>query len=121
MLQFKEYNETTDLSCTNEVDKFSVSNNRAKQKYKVGLITNPEMRLLNNSKIRATNVYYLFGSPKSFDHNYAYIFRVNYLGEVESSGVSNTHGVRPSVSLKPGIEYTSGDGSMVNPYIVSTE
>ena len=120
-LQFKEYNETTDLSCTNEVDKFSVSNNRAKQKYKVGLITNPEMRLLNNSKIRATNVYYLFGSPKSFDHNYAYIFRVNYLGEVESSSVSNTHGVRPSVSLKPGIEYTSGDGSMVNPYIVSTE
>ena len=29
-------------------------------------------------------------------------------------------GVRPTISLIPGIEYTDGDGSMANPYVVDT-
>jgi len=32
--------------------------------------------------------------------------------------VSDAYGVRPAVSLKPGTEYTGGDGSMANPYKV---
>ena len=47
-LQFKEYNSTSDLSCTNTTDKFSVANTLAQLTYKVGLATSPEMNLLNN-------------------------------------------------------------------------
>ena len=37
-----------------------------------------------------------------------------------SSHVSSQSGIRPSVSLKPEIEYTEGDGSKNNPYIIDT-
>ena len=48
-LQFKEYNVTSDLSCTNTTDRFSVSNSSATLTYKVGLMSSPEMNIMNNS------------------------------------------------------------------------
>ncbi|MBR1386576.1 MAG: hypothetical protein IJ568_07075 [Bacilli bacterium] len=46
-LEFKGYSRsTTDLSCTNVTDKFSVNNNKAKLTYKIGLMSNSEMNLL---------------------------------------------------------------------------
>ena len=42
-------------------------------------------------------------------------------GVLSSSGTSSSYGVRPVISLKAGMGYAVGDGSMTNPYIVVTE
>ena len=122
-LQFKEYNDTSDLSCTNTTDKFSVSNNNAKLTYKVGLMSSPEMNILNNSNARKTGQYYWLASPYYFYNYYncASGRVVNADGDMHYSNVGGAGGVRPAVSLKPGITYSTGDGSMSNPYVVATE
>ena len=122
-LQFKEYNDTSDLSCTNTTDKFSVSNNNAKLTYKVGLMSSPEMNILNNSNARKTGQYYWLASPYYFYNYYncASGRVVNANGDMHYSNVGGAGGVRPAVSLKPGITYSTGDGSMSNPYVVATE
>ena len=46
----------------------------------------------------------------------------NSSGDMTYGSVSDySYGVRPAISLKPRIEYISGEGSMANPYIVATE
>ena len=117
-MYFKEYNVTSDLSCTNETDKFSISNNKARLTYKVGLMSSPEMNILNNNNVRKTGKYYWLASPNYFDvtgassrYVYAYGYMVDYY-------VYLAYGVRPAVSLTPGTRYSDGDGSMANPYKV---
>ena len=117
-LQFKEYNVTSDLSCTNTTDQFSISNNNAKLTYKVGLMSSPEMNILNNSNARKTGQYYWLASPYFFVSSGAFGRYVDTSGYMDSSYVNSTRGVRPAVSLTPGIEYSDGDGSMANPYKV---
>ena len=36
----------------------------------------------------------------------------------DTTDTDDTYGVRPVVSLTPGTEYTSGNGSMSDPYVV---
>lgn len=117
-LQFKEYNVTSDLSCTNTTDQFSISNNNAKLTYKVGLMSSPEMNIMNNSNARKTGQYYWLVSPYYFFNYYAYGRFVNSSGDMSYYSVNFARGVRPAVSLTPGIEYSDGDGSMANPYKV---
>lgn len=118
-LQFKEYSVTKDLSCTNNTDKFSVSNTSAKLKYPIGLATSPEMNLLNNATLRKTGSWYWPASPSYFYDDNAYVRYVNLNGSIGSNrNVSNDGGVRPAVSLVSGTRYSSGDGSASKPYIV---
>ena len=117
-LQFKEYNVTSDLSCSNETDRFSVSNSKAQLTYPVGLATLPEMNLLGNNALRASGEHYWLASPRFFDGNNARGSNVGTTGYLSNYLVSSDFGVRPSVSLAPGTEYSSGDGSMSNPYVV---
>ena len=119
-LQFKEYNTSSDLSCLNITDRFSVSNSNAHTTYKVGLVSSPEMNLLNNNYARNTGQPYKLGSPYEFQ-NYNTIFTiVDSNGSIVTDYVDYNRGVRPAISLIPGIEYIDGDGSMTNPYIVDT-
>ena len=121
-MYFKEYNVTSDLNCTNTTDRFSVSNPSAALTYKVGLMSIPEMNILGNSNIRKTGQYYWLASPYYFfGYGNAFGRYVGSSGNLSNNLVSNASGVRPAVSLTPGIEYSGGDGSMANPYIVSTE
>ena len=121
-LQFKEATVTRDLSCTNETDRFSLSNSNAKLTYKVGLMTSPEMNLLTNSNIRHAGQNYWLGSPKRFfDGYYAYERYVFFGGIVSDNCVYGVAGTRLAISLIPGIEFTSGDGSMANPYVVKMD
>ena len=109
----------SDLSCSNETDMFSVNNDKAKLTYKTGLMSYREMNLLNNANARKAGQYYWLASPSYFGSysNNAYEWYVNASGSMVSlSGVGLTIGVRPAVSLTPGIEYSDGDGSMENPY-----
>ncbi len=42
-------------------------------------------------------------------------------GNVTGWNASYSNGVRPAISLRPGIEYLEGDGSMDSPYIIDTD
>ena len=117
-LTFKEYNVTSDLSCSNETDRFSVSNSKAQLTYPVGLATSPEMNLLGTDALQKTRGYYWLASPNYFYYSAARGLVVDSAGYVSDSGVFDYYGARPAVSLAPGTEYSSGDGSMSNPYVV---
>ena len=119
-LQFKEYNVTSDLSCTNTTDQFSISNNNAKLTYKVGLMSSPEMNILNNSNARKTGQVYWLASPNYFNDSSARGRYVYTGGNMGYYYVNDVYGVRPAVSLTPGTRYSDGDGSMANPYVVDT-
>ena len=45
-----------------------------------------------------------------------YIRQVVYDGSVFYNSLTNSHGVRPSINLKPNVQIASGDGSENNPY-----
>jgi uncharacterized protein YegL len=113
------FNAINDLSCINETDKFSIYNNKAQLTYKVGLATYGEMSLLNNHLKKTSQIYELM-SPMYIYNGNGYMNSIYTDGRIGYIGASGTSGVRPVVSLIPGIEYTSGDGSMENPYIVDT-
>ena len=117
-LQFKNYNTVSDLYCTNETDRFSVGNSKAKLTYPVGLMTTPEMKLLGYNSIRATGQLYWLASPYNFYYDNARVRYVYFYGDVYYSIVNNTDGARPSVSLASGTEYSTGTGSVTDPYIV---
>ena len=124
-LLFKNYDKSTDLSCTNETDKFSTENEKAKLKYKVGLMSASEMYLLSSDTLRKADGSYWTLFP-SFAAIGQYAISavgqyVSYKGDIINLDVHYSLGVRPAISLIPGIEYSSGDGSRENPYVIDTE
>jgi hypothetical protein len=116
-LKFKEYTVSSDLSCINTTDKFSQANTSAQLTYKVGLMSSPEMNLLNNNNARKAAPSYWLSSPHSFYDNAARGRLVNAAGSFSSYNVVGD-GLRPAISLIAGLEYSQGDGSMANPYVV---
>ena len=121
-LKFPEYywNSTIDLNCPNETDKFSTGNEKAKLEYKVGLLSLAETRLSSLNKLLKPGSEYWLISPERFSITNG-IFPHGYIVAPTNSGVrwiSYEYGVRPSVSLLPGTEYISGEGSMQNPYVI---
>ena len=64
-----------------------------------------------------TGYMYWLASPFRFDDIGAsgmVVYTAGYI--INYSG--NAGGVRPVVSLKPGTEYTSGNGAYTNPFVV---
>ncbi len=109
----------TDLSCDRETDQFSTLNTNAPLAYKVGLLSVPERKLLNN--IYIYSMWNLL-TPSSFSKTGAGIAVINSGGaQLAASTVSNSVSVHPVISLRPGIMYTSGDGSMASPYVVKMD
>ena len=119
-LRFEGSSPSKDLSCDRVTDQFSTLNNSAKLTYKVGLMSSPEMNLLNNDKIRKINSTYWLISPYNFSNSNSEIRAVWLDGSFGKDSASRNQGlgVRPAISLNPGIMYISGDGSMANPYLV---
>ncbi len=115
---FEEKNEKLDLSCDRVTDQFSTLNSSAPLKHKVGLMTASEMNLLNNDIVRATENPYWLISPAKISTNDFHAKRITALGSFGNKKISETWGVRPAISLKPGTLYSRGDGSMSNPYVV---
>ena len=117
------------MACENVTDRFSVSNQEAKLKYPVGLLTADEIILAGAAGNSYTNntAYYLYTgnyywslSPYSFFYNYlAFEFYVYINGYLSYDYVSNANGLRPVVSLKLGTEFEDGgDGTTLKPYVV---
>ncbi len=101
--------------CPNDTDKFCLSNSKAQLTYPVGLINHRETFLI--PYVLKTGQSFWLLSPFSYNKSTPTGFALNDVG-ISNGGINSTHGVRPVVSLKPGTEYTSGDGSKNNPYIV---
>ncbi len=123
-LHFKNHNINYSLACTNETDRFSVSNSKAKLTYPVGLLSAPEVYLAyrgvsSSTYYLKTGNYYWLASPGDFIINGASGRGVDTSGSMNySPSVGNAVGARPTVSLKPGTVYASGDGSYTNPFVV---
>ncbi len=121
-LYFKNHNTNYSLACTNETDRFSVSNSKAKLTYPVGLLSAPEVWLAYRNANSST--YYLNNDSMYWlvsPYYYDFFYPSNWF--VSSGTVSGFYrfdyvGVRPVISLKPNTEYISGDGSYTNSFIV---
>ena len=116
-------NSNQNLYCTKNSDRFSTLNQNALLKYKIGLMTVSEVRLLNNANIVWGGSNFWSMSPDGLN---SYMVRNNVIfgnsdyRKFYGADVRGEYGVRPAISLRPGIEYTDGDGSMEHPYIVDT-
>lgn len=110
---------TPSLQC-NLLDSFTVStkNGNGSLKYPIGLITSDEVVYGGINSYLNTSEDYLTMSPYYSSGNYT-----NSVFNIGNNGLSNAlnynnYGVRPVISLKPDIEYSSGDGSSQTPYVI---
>ena len=121
-------NKTPTLKCQNAKDKFTVdvSNGNGALTYPVGLITADEMAYAGGVLMTSNSSFYLYTgqifwalSPSGFSGSYASEFGLSAAGHLYDVNVSGSYGVRPSVSLKPGITVIGGPGTAESPYVVS--
>ena len=129
-------NKTPTLKCQNTKDKFTIntSNGNGALTYPVGLITADEMVYAGgkyySSSSDANSSFYLYPgytgsyfwalSPYYIDYSTAYEFGLESDGYVyfATTGVTS-RGVRPSVSLQPGIAMTvGGSGTAAEPFVI---
>ena len=117
-IYFKDRFNNSVLSCNNITDRFSVSNSAALLSYKVGLITFPELYLISQNSGRISSGWYYFMSPSYFYDYRTYIRGIYENGDMTSGRIDSKNGIRPAISLVPGIKFSSGNGSMTKPYVV---
>ena len=116
----------SDLSCPSLADSFTVSseNGNGKLTYPVALLTADEITLAgsgwrgySSSSYLNTGQYWWSLSPYFFNNvSRAYEIGVSFSGALNYFYVNFTYGVRPSVSLAPGILVSRGTGTSTNPY-----
>ena len=125
-------NKTPTLKCQNTKDKFTVnaSNGNGALTYPVGLITADEMAYAGgkyySSSADANSSFYLHTgqsywalSPFTFIFSAAYEFTLDSYGSLDGDYVDYSYGVRPSVSLQPGIAITGGgSGTAAEPFVI---
>ena len=117
-MNFKEYSLSSDLTCLNDSDKFSISNSNAKLKYSIGLPSVVEMNLLNNNNLRKTSNIYWVSTPYKFHATYSHSYYIDGTGKINKHSITNDYGVRPMISIKAGTKFSSGDGSTSSPYVI---
>ena len=124
-------NEDPIFTCPNKNDSFTVDdivNGNGKLTYPVGLLTSDELVYAgavggksNSSYYLSTGSNYWTLSPYNFDGYNAYSINASS-SSLSYSGVDLfSNGVRPAVSLKKGILYSTGNGTKENPYIVEKQ
>ena len=130
-----EENKTPTYDCTNDNDKFTVdaSTGNGKLTYPIALMTADEIAYAGGVAFKnATMWYYTNSSFKSsagttewwllssdrWGGYYALSWYVDLVNPcfLNDDYVSISHGVRPAVSLKPCIKYSTGNGTSETPY-----
>ena len=111
-----------------------MSNESAKLDYPVGLILADEVALAGgrayyNGEYSPNSNYYLYNgkyywtlSPSYFasDFSYACVWFVMPSGSFDPwFSVTNSIGVRPVINLRADVQITKGDGSSLNPFVIS--
>ena len=125
------YNKRTpSLKCIQDNDKFKVSNASAKLDYPVSLITADEVAMAGGVWNTPNSNYYLYNgqyfwtlSPSLFNSyaSHASVWHVLPLGSLDPwDNVASSYGVRPVINLRSDVQITKGDGTSLNPYVVST-
>ena len=121
------------VECSNQSqDGFTVSTNSGGTgtlTYPVGLLTADEVMLAGGKKSYNSNYYLYTGSlywtlsPSDFHYGHAYNFLVDSVGSLVSDRnyVSVSRGVRPVISLAPGIRTTDGIGTIDDPYVIEED
>jgi hypothetical protein len=130
-LQFKNhsvfnYNGISNLACTNITDQLSVSNDKAKLKYPIALMTEEERYNIApatsidspNLVLVKTNVEWWVLSPRSFNEMDLYNNTVDEKGLKSSYSSFYPSGARPVISIKPSVVISSGSGSETDPWII---
>ena len=127
-------NKKPSLKCSQDNDKFKMSNESAKLDYPVGLILADEVALAGgrgyyNGGYSPNSNYYLYNgkyywtlSPSHFysSDSHAYVWFVMPSGSLYPwYSVANSFGVRPVINLKADTLITKGDGTSLNPFVVS--
>ena len=119
------------LKCLQDNDKFTLTNVSAKLDYPVSLITADEASIAGGVSNMSNSNYYLYNgqytwlfSPSIFGSNYSYAL----FWSIHSSGslypwdfVTYLFGVRPVINLRSDIKIAKGDGTALNPYVVSLD
>ena len=131
-------NKTPSYDCTATEDKFTVdsSTGNGKLTYPIALMTADEVSFAgglygtnaptwyyyNSANGSSTgSTYWLLLSPSYWYGSYAYVFHVrgsSHPGNVNDSSVIAAYGVRPVISLKSCIKYSTGNGSASDPYTI---
>ena len=125
--------KTPSLKCSQDNDKFKMSNESAKLDYPVGLILADEVALAGgrgyyNGGYSPNSNYYLYNgkyyrtlSPSNFrsGSSRASVWVVLPSGSLAPwTDVSGSIGVRPVINLKADALITKGDGSALSPFVV---
>ena len=126
-------NKTPSLKCSQDNDKFKVSNESAKLDYPVGLILADEVALAGgrgyyNEAYLPNSNYYLYNgkyywtlSPSDFNSGSSStnVWIVLPSGSLHPwYSVTYSIGVRPVINLKADVQITKGDGSSLNPFVI---
>ncbi len=123
---FKNKRISLDLTCSRLEDRFTTSttNGNGELKYPVGLITEVEATLAGGVFSKDNSDYYLYNGERFYfmtPHNY-YNGQISFRMISGHGSIGNANGalyVRPVVSLKKGITFTSGNGTSDSPYVVN--
>ena len=131
-------NKAPTYDCTDTNDKFTVdtSTGNGKLKYPIALMTADEVSFAgglygnnaqtwyyyNSAKGSSTgSTFWWLLSPRDWNGGGALVFSVDGSsdpGYLDYNGVNLIYGVRPAISLKSCIKYSTGDGSAGTPYTI---
>ena len=131
-------NKTPTYDCTDTNDKFTVdtSTGNEKLKYPIALMTADEVSFAGGLWVTNAPTWYYYNSangsstgtnwwwslsPRGWSGGNARVFNVlgsSNPGNLGDGRVSNSYGVRPAISLKSCIKYSTGDGSAGTPYTI---
>ena len=123
-----EIKKIPSLKCSQENDRFKVSNESAKLNYSIGLILADEVALAGGKSGSANSNYYLYNGKNFWTLSSSYFYSSNsnaFVWYVISSGslfpwplVTSFNGVRPVINLKQNVTIAKGDGSALNPFSI---
>ena len=131
-------NKTPTYDCATTEDKFTVdtSTGNGKLTYPIALMTADEVAFAGGVDATNAETWYYYNSangsstgstwwwllsPYFWDDRYAFVFGVDGSsspGRLASYRVGSTYGVRPAISLKSCIKYSTGNGSASDPYTI---
>ena len=131
-------NKTPTYDCTDTNDKFTVdkSTGNGKLTYPIALMTADEVSFAGGLWATNAPTWYYYNSangsstgstwwwllsPDRWNGSRARVFGVDGSsnpGHLGGNGVGNTSGVRPAISLKSCIKYSTGNGSAGTPYTI---
>ena len=132
-------NKTPTYNCTNIKDAFSGSNSEAKLTYPIGLMTAYEIAYAGGKAITSLPSpyawYYLNSAGGSITGSTIWcslspsywlgslsgvwvVYGFGLPGYLNGNSVADTYAVRPAISLKSCIKYSTGNGTANNPYTI---